>query len=67
MTGRKTRTKLRFQVTKIIEVLERVEGHLKYIDDLAEGQSEYINQQLPTLTFLLEEIIKTVKLFREGL
>jgi len=67
MTSRPTRNKLRHQAQKIVDSLVKCQGHLQFIDDLAEGRSGYINDNLPTLTFLLEEMIKTAKVFREGL
>ncbi len=67
MTSRTIRNKLRYQAVMIQKDLVKCQGHLQLIDELAEGRSNYINEQLPTLTFLLEEIIKTIRLFREGL
>ena len=67
MTSRSVRNKLRWQAEKMEQNLIKCQGHLKFIDDMAEGQSDYINQYVPTLTVLLEEMIKTVNSFRQGL
>lgn len=67
MTNRSTRNKLRFQCGKILNDLDRAQGHLKYLDDLAEGESAYINQQLPNLVSLVENMKVIIIAFREGL
>jgi len=67
MAARNTRNKLKFQAERIIERLVDCQGHLKFMDDLAEGQSEYLNQQIPILTTIFDGMINTVKIFREGL
>lgn len=67
LATRSMRNKLRWQAEMIEKGLIKCQGHLQFIDDMAEGQSSYINEYVPTLTVLLEEMIKTVNSFRQGL
>jgi len=67
MTARHTRNKLKFQAERIMQKLTECQGHLKYMDELADEQSDYLNKQLPILTIILDGMVQTVKLFREGL
>jgi len=67
VTSRSIRNKLRWQAEKIESNLLKAQGHLQFIDDLAEGKSNYIDDNLPVLTIFLEEMIKTIRAFRQGL
>jgi len=67
MTARSTRNKMKWQAEMIMRDLVKVQRHLKLIDDLAEGNSEYIEKHLPNITTLVEYMAKIVKTFREGL
>ena len=67
MTSRSTRNKLRFQCTKVLNDLQRAQAHMKYLDDLADKESAYINQNLPNLVGLVENMCAIVIAFREGL
>lgn len=44
-----------YQADKCVNKLERIQGHLKNIDDLALDQSGAISKQLPALVALIEE------------
>ncbi|GAI82092.1 unnamed protein product, partial [marine sediment metagenome] len=46
MTGRSTRNKVKYQADKCLSKLERIQSHLKNIDDLAQDGSETISKQL---------------------
>jgi len=67
MAPRNTRNKLKFQTERIIERLNDCQVHLKYMDELADEQSDYLNSQLPMLATIFEGMVQTVKLFRQGL
>jgi len=67
MSGRTTRTKLKFQADKILTKITGIYRHLQYIDELAGEKSSYIDENLPTLTYLTEAYEKVIKEFREGL
>jgi len=67
MAGRKTRTKIRYQADKLLKGFDRQFEHLRYLDEVNAGQSEYINQQLPMLVEAFESLRKAVEAFREGL
>ncbi|NVM22326.1 MAG: hypothetical protein HWN68_11170 [Desulfobacterales bacterium] len=64
---RSTRNKMRFQMEKVINNIDRIFGHLQYLDELAGGASPFINEQLPLLTAAFEEMKKGCKKFRESL
>lgn len=65
--SRTTRNKLRWQAEKIDEYLNKCQEHLQFLDELASGQSDYINNNLPVLVALFEEMRKTIASFRQGL
>lgn len=67
MTTRSTRNKLRHQIERVLNDLDRCLGHLKFLSDLSEGQSDYIETHLPGLVFMVEGIKSVMKKFREGL
>ena len=67
MTGRSTRNKLRWQVEKAVDCQDRSLEHLARLDGIADAQSDYINEFMPGLVILLEEVKKTLFRFREGL
>lgn len=67
MSTRSTRNKLRWQVGKVIEHLVKAQGHFQFLDEMAEGESPYINDNIPLLVELIDEMIKTCNTFREGL
>jgi len=67
MAERSTRNKIRWQAQKAIEKAEKVIEHLRYLDELAQGQSEYINHSLPPVVYLADGFVNILKRFREGL
>lgn len=67
MANRSTRNKLRWQVGKVIEHLVKAQGHFQFLDEMAGGESSYINDNIPVLVDLIDEMIKTCNTFREGL
>lgn len=67
MAARATRNKIRFQAGKAINMLVRSQEHLAKLDVMADGQSEYINKNLPILVGFSEELKRTLEQFREGL
>ena len=67
MTGRSTRNKIRHQALQAIAKIERCQQHLKYIDELANGQSDVITRSLPGLVEMSELLSDTLKAFRENL
>jgi len=54
-------------VGKVIEHLVKAQGHFQFLDEMAEGESPYINDNIPLLVELIDEMIKTCNTFREGL
>ena len=67
MASRSTRNKVRWQAKKILDNIDRIYGHLKYIDELAEHRSPYIDENIPKLVALFSGIEEIVKQFYEGL
>jgi len=67
MASRSTRNKVRWQAKKILDNINRIYEHLKYIDELAQGQSEYINENLPRLVKLFDGVESIITQFYEGL
>ena len=67
MTQRSTRNKMRFQMEKVVAHLDRTFKHLQYIEELAGGQSPFINETLPFLVAAIEELKKGCNRFRESL
>lgn len=67
MTARTTRNKLRFQAEKAIKRLDESLAHIQKLDEMAQGQSDYINENAPKLAILHEQYRKILVAFREGL
>lgn len=67
MASRSTRNKIRWQSDKAITNVVKIQDHLKYIDELAQGKSEYITTYLPSLVSAMEMAKKVLEKFREGL
>ncbi len=67
MTTRSTRNKIRFQAEKAYADIDRALGHLKYLDELQEGRSGYIERYLPRLVELIMELMVVMTQFRDGL
>lgn len=67
MANRSTRNKLRWQAQKTAESLDRALEHLKYLDELAAGQSSYVNESLPLLVTGVTKVQEAVNIFREHL
>jgi hypothetical protein len=64
MAQRMTRRKIRDQADKMRYNLRRVMENLQYMDDLAGGQSEYLNHMIPKLVLMLEGIDAIFKEFK---
>ncbi|GAJ18764.1 unnamed protein product [marine sediment metagenome] len=67
MTARTTRNKLRHQAEKVMNDLDRATAHLKYLDDLSGGESDYIQDSMPILVYHIGLMKDIIKRFREGL
>lgn len=67
MAQRSTRNKLKWQGDKAINTIEKLQRHLKNIDDLAGGGSKMINQSLPGLVEMSELMLTTLRAFRAAL
>jgi len=67
MTARSTRNKLRHQAEKVMNDLDRCQGHLKYLSELSEGESDYIEKHMPGMVFMIDGLKLIIKRFREGL
>lgn len=64
---RSTRNKMRFQMEKVEDHLNRTFKHFQYLEELADGGSPYINETLPMMVAAIQELIKGIRRFREGL
>lgn len=67
MAARSTRNKIRFQAHQCLDKLERIQGHLKLIDELSGGKSENINKQLPGMVVVVDQVKDFFIAFRESL
>lgn len=67
MTQRSTRNKVRFQGSSALADLRRAQEHLIELAALANDQSGYIDQYLPTIMVALESVRVTLDKFYEGL
>lgn len=67
MTARSTRNKLRHQVERIDNDLDRALSHCKLLDEMAEGQSDLINEFLPDIVKLLSFMKDIIIKFRTEL
>lgn len=64
---RSTRNKMRFQMEKVADHLDRTFKHFQYLEDLAGGGSPFINENLPFIVAAVQELKKAVLRFRESL
>lgn len=67
MSTRSTRNKLRHQASKASRSVGICMEHLNFLDELADHQSEYINQNLPIIVAFVNELEKLLENFRDGL
>jgi len=67
MTARSTRNKMKWQAEKVMNDLDRAVGHLKYLTEMSEGQSDYIINHVPRMVVSIEMMKQVIKAFREGL
>ncbi|GAH94350.1 unnamed protein product [marine sediment metagenome] len=67
MTTRSTRNKLRHQAEKVMNDLDRCQGHLRYLSELSGGESPYIEKHMPDIVLMVDVLKKIIKQFREGL
>jgi len=67
MTARSTRNKIRYQAKMCVDKLERIQQHLKSIDEMSEGSSEAITEQLPALIMAVDLVMDFHIAFRDSL
>lgn len=67
MTHRSTRNKLRYQVTLAMGNCDKILGHLRYLEEIADGRSEYITTTLPMLVAAADALRGAFASFRERL
>ena len=67
MANRSTRNKLRYQAEKASTATARVLEHLQSLDEMANNESQYINEYLPMLVKALLEWSMSLERFSEGL
>jgi hypothetical protein len=65
MPKRSTRNKIRHQANQLLKDLDNCLLDLKYIDELAAGQSEIINQHLPIFVQFIVELQGSCSKFRD--
>ena len=64
---RSTRNKMKFQVEKVINHLDRTFKHFQYLEELGEGRSPWLNENLPLVVAAVSELREGIKRFRESL
>lgn len=64
---RSTRNKMRFQMEKVVDHLDRTFKHFQYLEELSGGGSPFINETLPFIVAAVQELKKAVLRFRESL
>jgi len=67
MAKRSTRNKVKWQGDQALRNAEKILENLKFIDDLARDQSEYIDKCLPPLVGATEMVRNALAKFRQGL
>lgn len=67
MSGRSKRTKVKFQADKAISKCNGIQEHLRYIDEVANGESVYINNVIPILVSSTEMLKEALGKLRDGL
>ena len=67
MTARTTRNKIRFQSLSAMQDLKAAEKHLTQLGALANDQSPYIDEHLPTIMVGLAVVMNVLGKFDEGL
>jgi len=64
---RSTRNKMRWQLEKIVVKLKSCDEHLDYLESLAQGQSQVVNDFLPQHRELLRKVHSVFVDFRDNL
>lgn len=64
---RSTRNKVRFQIERAAECQDRAVEHLKNANDMADGRSTPINENMPDLVGMLESVKVALLKFRSKL
>jgi hypothetical protein len=74
MANRSTRNKIRFQVfaangymKEVKLLMDKVNDRLAYAAALADERSDFINENLPPIMNVVDELSKAIKRFYEGL
>ena len=67
MAERSTRNKIRWQARKMYDSTEHMLQRAKFLEELAGGRSEYINDTLPILVAAIVEMLNAFRRFEEGL
>ena len=67
MAKRSTRNKIKWQGRKAVETLSYCLQHLQYMQELADGRSEYINENLPLVLSAFDSFKDVLQAFRQGL
>jgi len=67
MANRSRRNKLRYQADRVQTATNHVFEHLKYLDELADGESEYITDGIKLLVSALVEWEHGFERFKDGL
>ncbi|KKN25065.1 hypothetical protein LCGC14_0888480 [marine sediment metagenome] len=65
--GRSTRNKVRFQIEKSADCMDRCLAHLKNATDLGDGNSTPINASMPNLVSLVLSVKDVLLKFRSEL
>ena len=63
MARRTTRQKLQYHARKLEEHLDRMVSDLASMEEVAKGGSPFLNDAIPSMTVMIEEVRKTIKAF----
>lgn len=67
MAQRSTRNKIRHQASKALADIDRCLNHLQFLEELAGGQSDHINETLPAVVVMIAEVQKLLSEWRDTL
>lgn len=67
MAARTTRSKIKHQAHQINMHIKKIYEHLKFMEELASGRSDYIESKLPIMTVLTKQYEDVLQKFFQDL
>jgi len=67
MAARSTREKMRWNVWKASDRIEQAMASLKHVEDMAEGRSQLVNENMAQILLTLEACRQALLAFRDEL